>query len=122
MPEEGLSPYSGGDMKKDPESGPERRSYFRITYGPDKRPVLTVGKNEFEIADVSEGGIRLISSENIVLEKPVRGAARFLYGETVDIEGDIVWEQNGELGLLLKNYIPSAVMEKEKRYVILDNG
>ena len=109
-------------MKNNPEGGSERRSYFRITYGPDKRPVLTVGKNEFEIADVSEGGIRFINREKIALEKPVRGAASLLYGETIDIEGDIVWEQNDELGLLLKDFIPSAVMEREKRYVILDDG
>lgn len=109
-------------MRNSPPNGSERRNYFRITYSPAKRPVLRIGANEFEIADLSEGGIRFINEKKLEIEKPVRGTARFLHGASFDIEGDIVWEQNSEIGLLLKNFLPSASMEREKQYVILDSG
>ncbi|MBW1903057.1 MAG: PilZ domain-containing protein [Deltaproteobacteria bacterium] len=109
-------------MNDNPQEGSERRNFFRITYNPERRPVLRIGEYEFEIADISEGGIRIINEGKLEIEKPVRGTAKFLYGGSIDIEGDIVWKQNSEFGLLLKNLIPSAAMEKEQRYVILDNG
>ncbi|MFC1828158.1 PilZ domain-containing protein [Thermodesulfobacteriota bacterium] len=109
-------------MNDNPQNGSERRNFFRITYSPEKRPVLIIGEYEFEIADISEGGIRIINDGNLEIEKPVRGTAKFLYGDSIDIEGDIVWEQDSEMGLLLNNLIPPAAMEKEQRYVILDNG
>lgn len=109
-------------MNDNPQNGSERRTFFRITYNPDKRPVLKIGEYAFEIADISEGGIRIINERKLEIEKPVRGTATFLYGDSIDIEGDIVWEQDSEMGLLLKNLIPPAAMEKEKQYVILHDG
>ena len=108
-------------MKKAEYAGSERRSYFRILYKPTKRPKLSVDKNEFEIADISEGGIRFINEREVDLGKQIRGTATFLIGESVDIEGDIVWNQGDEIGLLLKSFIPSATMEKEKQLVILSD-
>ena len=109
-------------MNDNPTEGSDRRNFFRIIYNPDKRPILRIGECEFAIADISEGGIRIINKGKLEIEKPVRGTAKFLYGESIDVEGDIVWEEDSELGLLLKNLIPSAAMQKEKQYVILDNG
>jgi hypothetical protein len=103
-------------------AGSERRSYFRILYKPTKRPKLSVDKNEFEIADISEGGIRFINEREVDLGQQMRGTATFLMGESVDIEGDIVWKQDGEIGLLLKSFIPPAMMEKEKQFVILSDN
>ena len=90
-------------------------------YKPTKRPKLTIGKHIFEIADISEGGIRLVNNQNIKLEKSVHGTTTFLFGESMDIEGTIVWEQNNEIGLLLKDYIPPDIMQKENQLVILDS-
>jgi hypothetical protein len=109
-------------MKDTKYAGSERRSYFRILYKPTKRPKLSVDKNEFEIADISEGGIRFVNEREIDLGQWIRGTATFLIGESIDIEGDIVWEQNGEIGLLLKSFIPLATMEKEKQFVILSEN
>ena len=108
-------------METNPYEGSERRTYFRILYPPDKRPKLIVGEHQFEIADISEGGIRLINTQNAKLEETIRGSTTFLYGETMDIEGAVVWKQNNEIGLLLKAYIPPAVMQKENRFVILSS-
>ena len=108
-------------MKSEEYEGSERRVYFRILYRSTKRPKLVTGKHEFEIADISEGGIRLINNQNIKLAESVRGTTTFLCGESVEIEGTIVWEQNNEIGLLLKDYISPATMQKENQLVILDS-
>ena len=108
-------------MKNEENEGSERRTYFRILYQSTKRPKLIIGKHEFEIADISEGGIRLINNQNIKLAESVRGTTTFLYGESMDLEGTIVWEQNNEIGLLLKDYIPPATMQKENQFVILNS-
>ncbi len=108
-------------MKNEEYEGSERRSYFRILYQPTNRPKLTIESHVFEIADISEGGIRLINHQNIKLEEAVHGTATFLFGETIDIEGTIVWEQNNEIGLLLKDYIPPDTMQKENQFVILNS-
>lgn len=108
-------------MKSEEYEGSERRTYFRILYQSTKRPKLIIGKHELEIADISEGGMRLINNQNTKLEKSVRGTTTFLYGESMNIEGTIVWEQNNEIGLLLKAYIPPAIMQKENQFVILNS-
>lgn len=108
-------------MQNTPSEGSEKRAFFRVSYQPAKRPKLTLGMHEFEIADISEGGIRFINNQKIKLAASVRGTAHFLSGASMDIEANIVWEQSSEVGLLLKNYIPPAIMEKEKQYVILNS-
>ncbi len=107
-------------MQNTPSEGSEKRSFFRVSYQPAKRPKLTLGKHEFEIVNISEGGIRFINNQKIKLAASVRGTAHFLSGTSMDIDAGIVWEQSSEVGLLLKNYIPPAIMEKEKQYVILN--
>ena len=106
-------------MKKIQYEGSERRTYFRILYRLENRPKLKIGRNEFEVADISEGGMRLARKKEVGLDQKVRGTATFLCGESIAVEGKIVWEKNGELGLLLEHLIPAAVMEKEKKHVIL---
>ena len=109
-------------MRNNPYEGSERRTYFRISYQPEKRPKLVIGKHEFDIVDISESGIRFVNNKKIGVKKKVLGKATFLNGESVIVEGNIVWEQNGEFGLLLKHVIPSATMEREKKYVILNDS
>lgn len=106
-------------MKDKPYDGSEKRTYIRIAYKPENRPRLKIGEDDLDVVDISESGIRCVNNKKIKLDKRIRGTMTFLCGESVAIDGDIVWEKNGEFGLLLKYLIPSDGMEKEKKYVIL---
>lgn len=106
-------------MSDMPYDGSEKRSYIRIAYRPENRPKLKLKEGDLDVIDISESGIRCINDRGIKLDKSIRGTVSFLCGESVAVEGDIVWEKNSELGLLLKHLIPSEEMEKEKKYVIL---
>jgi len=50
--------------------GSERRIYFRILYGIENRSKLSVGECEFEVADISQGGMRLVNTKRITLTLP----------------------------------------------------
>ena len=106
-------------MKDKRYGGSEKRTYIRIAYRPENRPKLKIGKAGFDVVDMSESGIRIVNTKKIKLTKRLRGTMTLLCGESVAIDGDVVWERNDEFGLLLKHPIPSDDMEKEKKYVIL---
>jgi hypothetical protein len=69
--------------------------------------------------DLSESGIRIVKHDDFTPEKTIHGTIALLCGESVAIDADVVWDKNGEIGLLLARLIPSDVMEKEKQHVIL---
>ena len=97
----------------------EKRSYIRIAYNQEHRPVLKVKNFKFEVDDLSESGIRFVNSEKVKLYKDIEGILTFLYGESIVIKGSITWQENSLVGLLLKDLIPSAKFLKEQQYLIL---
>jgi hypothetical protein len=99
--------------------GPERRRFFRLEYPPDDRPLLKIGKNTFEVVDISERGVRFLNEESIQFADWVRGIVIFRDGVTIDFEGKIVWEYGGKLGLqIIITPIPPARILQEQRYLI----
>jgi hypothetical protein len=94
--------------------GQERRSAFRIMYEPHKRPVLKIRQEEFEVADISEKGLRILTEKRFDNDNGlIRFSARFGDGETVDMEGRVVWCKNNEFGLHLKTIIPASILHRE---------
>lgn len=107
-------------MEKKNYQGPEKRHYTRIVYKPKERPKLQVKSHVFEVADVSEKGLRFINAKEQKLDNRIRGTLTFLNGESVDIEGTVEWEQDDDFGLQLKYLIPSNKILKEQRHIILN--
>ena len=93
--------------------------FSRFSYPLSNRAKLIIESHEFEIADISEGGIRFFNPQKIKIAQPILGTVKFLCGESMDIEATIAWQQDNEVGLLLKNYIPPATMENEQLHVVL---
>jgi hypothetical protein len=99
----------------------EKRSYIRIVYNQELRPILKVKNFKFEVDDLSESGIRFVNSKKAKLYKDIQGVLTFLYGESIVIKGSIVWQENSLIGLLLKHLIPPAKFLKEQQHLILTN-
>jgi hypothetical protein len=99
----------------------EKRSYTRIVYDQDHRARLKVNHFKFEVDDLSESGIRFINWEQVKLYKNIQGVLTFLYGESIEVKGSIVWQENSLVGFLLEDLIPSAKFIKEQQYLILKN-
>ncbi len=106
-------------MENNANGGLERRNFFRLIYESDDTAVLTVDKNQFEIADISEGGIRFFNIEEYPFPQQVKGSILFLNGNSLAIDGKLEWEEDDQVGLSLKPFIPAAAIEKEKKYMIL---
>ena len=107
-------------METDSYQGPERRNYNRIVYKPKTRPRLMVGAYEFQVLDINEGGLRFENLEHVQLNERLNGSMTFLNGLTVDIDGQVEWQENGEVGLSFEFLIPTAVIEQEQRHIILN--
>ena len=107
-------------MDTDAYRGPERRNYARIVYKPKIRPRLTIGANQFEVLDINEGGMRFENLDQVKLDERLNGSMRLLNGIAVDIDGKIEWQENDEVGVSFEFLIPSAVIEKEQRHIILN--
>ena len=98
----------------------EKRSYIRIVYNPGRRPRLVAIDSEFEVADISEGGVRFLNSYAAELPEFIKGKITFLDNETIDIDGKVEWQQENETGISLKYLIPAKTIEKEQRHIILN--
>jgi len=107
-------------MENKPYQGQERRNYERIVYKPVERPKIQIENDIFEIADVSEKGLRFINNNEVKLDNWIRGTLTFLNGGSVDVEGMIEREQGNDFGLYLEYLIPPDMIFEEQRHIILN--
>ena len=103
--------------KKKKCEGMERRKDFRISYLNVEKPRLKIEMHKFDILDISQRGLKFINDKEIILSEYISGKLIFLCGESVVIEGSLVWEQDDDFGLYLKNLIPSDMIQKETLFI-----
>ena len=104
-------------MKNEKYKGPERRTSLRATYKTDKRPVLKVGENEFEVADISEMGLRFFNDRKIEFRHWVRGTVKLLCGESIYVEGMIVRKKRVDIYMNVNIPIPKNILRKEQQLI-----
>lgn len=111
----------GAEMKKMKKKkkyeDAERREYQRIAYSNIKGPRLKIGKHKFEVLDISQRGLRFLNDKEVIFSEYIAGELTFLCGESVAIEGLVIWEQDDDFGLYLKNLMPSDAIQKEELYI-----
>ena len=107
-------------MDIDSYEGPERRSYARVVYKPKMRPHVTIGDSEYEVLDINEGGMRFANLDHKAFNERLNGLMTLLNGDVIEIDGNVEWQENGEVGLSFEYLIPSAIIEKEQRHIILN--
>ena len=97
--------------------GPERRKVLRVSYKPDERPMLKVGENEFEVADISVWGLRFFNATNIEVQPRVRGTITLLCGQSIDVDGMIVREKRVDIYIQSKIPISENILIREQRLI-----
>lgn len=95
----------------------DNREYFRLIYLPEERPVLKIGKHEFKVLDISQGGLRFLKDKKIRLRDWTRAKLILSCGEQLNVAGRVEWEHGDEFGLLLRNPLPATIIEKERLFV-----
>jgi hypothetical protein len=85
-------------------SGFERRMYFRykLIYSP-RRAILTIEGQDYKVLDMSTEGLRFVADTDMPSGKDIRGVLTFSDGESMVIEGTVVWMQEDEIGVKLKH-------------------
>ena len=95
----------------------EKRDFVRLVYPPDKRPVLTIGDNAFEVLNVCRTGLKFLNHMEKHFNDQVFGKVTFKNGGSIKINGKIRWENGREIGLFATN-IPAFVIKQEIRTFI----
>ncbi|MFH1985503.1 MAG: PilZ domain-containing protein [Pseudomonadota bacterium] len=103
------------------ESSTNRRTYIRLAYGPGRRPALLTADARFEIIDISESGIRFHNPSRLPLAQSFQARISLLGGGAIDIDADVQWQQNGEVGISLAEPLPAALIKEEQRRAILQD-
>ena len=86
---------------KDYYAGLEKRAHPRRQFEPHEQPTIRIGLQEFEVIDISQKGIRFVNDKNILQTGWVNGTINFPGKIPIDIDGVIVREDSGEIGLHL---------------------
>jgi hypothetical protein len=81
--------------------GLERRQHPRTVFDSQDRPRLKIGLQEFEVIDISEKGVRFVNDKKVNSTGWINGTIVFSDTKSIDIDGIIVRQESGSLGLHL---------------------
>jgi hypothetical protein len=99
-------------VKSEKFDGQDRRQHFRVKYPFSERPQLVITRDEFDILDISEQGIRFSMG-------PIIGETiTFHDGESLNLEGKLLRTQDSEVVIQLLKGIPPERISKEQRYLM----
>lgn len=89
-------------------SGFERRKYFRynLIYLAREKVKLIIDNLEYDVLDISRGGLRFLYDSEIDLGMQIQGIIKFSDDESRAIEGKIVWGKDNEVGMKFDNILP----------------
>jgi hypothetical protein len=77
----------------------DRRKYTRETFPEASQPILQVGPQAFAVVDISASGLRLRKDDGTQLGGWISGRILFGDREPIKIDGIVVRNQDGDLGL-----------------------
>jgi len=63
--------------------------------------MLKIGIQEFEVVDISRNGIRFVNDKDMASKGWINGTVVFPNLETVDIDGIVVRQKDGDMGIHL---------------------
>ena len=98
-------------------SGPERRECLRVTYRPAERARLRVGDNDYQLADISEMGLRFYREGEIEEGQRVAGKAALLCGASVDVAGMVVRRDQVYVYMNVLSPIGKSLLRREQEYI-----
>lgn len=93
------------------------RAYYRIVYPLFLRPSLVVGDRRITVADLSEGGIRLLVADPraFAVGDPVGGVLKLPDDQSLAVNGQVVRVLGSHVALKLSQSIPFAIILDQQR-------
>ncbi|MFM2590192.1 PilZ domain-containing protein [Vibrio sp. TBV020] len=97
----------------------QKRRYYRLKYPKRARPFVRFGDEMFQVTEVSEGGIRMVTNHFTSMYKglTVKGLLNLNEENTVEIEGAVLRFDNDEVIIQLVKGPTFKIMVDEQRYI-----
>jgi hypothetical protein len=97
----------------------ERREFFRIRYPSVERPQMEVGENRFDVAELSEGGLRVLGEfEELESGHQTEATLRLLGGSSLQVMAAFSRIDDGEAVFDNLQGVSFGEMMNEQRYLI----
>ncbi len=109
-------------MKNNDYKGREKREHFRIEYPESLSPKFNTRTQEFNVKNISEGGLGFVSNKKIKLKGWIEGKLSLQGGETLDIDGIVVRKKGDKIGLKFITPLPADVIRNERKTVVQKAG
>ncbi len=107
-----------------PSADNDRRQFHRIHYPALERPWLFIGKQAYEVLDISVSGLRYIAPQTPIpnLHDQIQGALHFRHSgrhtkTPLQIQGTVVRTQDHEIAIHFNKEIPFNVLLAEQQYL-----
>ncbi|MDH5764790.1 MAG: PilZ domain-containing protein [Gammaproteobacteria bacterium] len=98
----------------------QKREYYRVEYPENDRPALVFMDNEFEILDVSEGGVRfkVEKADDFIIGELVGATIKFADDYTFKCTGKIVRIDDNNIAINNIHHIPLERIRAEHLLMI----
>ncbi len=98
----------------------KQREHFRLAYPDIHRPRLMMDSDSFEVADVSEFGVKVRVDQDpaFMVDDNVMATIEFPDGREFDLSAHVVRLDDGYAGLRLDTPLPLSVIRAEALYVM----
>ena len=97
-----------------------QREYYRLSYPDSRRPSLVMDVENYEIADVSEYGmkVKIDNDPPFMVADSIIATIAFPYGKEFDLSGEIVRIDEDCAGLKLETPLPLSVIREESLFLM----
>lgn len=101
------------------EQAIQKREFFRLRYPRNERPRAKLLGRDFWVCEISEQGTRILftNSHPVALGITISGTIRFHDGEMIEIKGQVLRLDDGELVAQLTQGPDLKRMTKEQIYI-----
>ncbi len=99
----------------------ENRHHERIEFEVKNRPTLQIGDYTFEVENVSKGGVKFLTEGkgNVELDKEISGVLTFPSGESVEVEGSVIWQTDKSKGMSFYDLLPDTLADQRQQTAFL---
>jgi hypothetical protein len=103
-------------MENNAYAGPQRRKEYRVRYPITDRPRLRLDSEEFEVINLSEGGLKFHFQDPLrfVPWPTLQGTLVFADGETKPVQGSVLRTEQDGLAVELSSKIPYRRIVQEQ--------
>jgi len=98
----------------------QRREFYRVEFPEQERPMLFLDEISYEVLDICEAGIRFEVDDisSFIANDRLNAQIRFRDGAVVDTSGDILYQRDNSLVVILDKPISLRRVRAEHLYLI----